>query len=299
MLLINLGVVIKMGIKAFSNGMFYPADNYELQAKIKELYLHDKGPGEIPGKRGDKVIKGVVVPHAGYEFSGACAAFAYEEIAKCKFPDLFIMLAPNHKGNGNFTTLQGLETPFGNVRIDQDFARVLMKRNNQVVVNDEIFKEEHSIDVQLPMLQQATNDRAHELKILPILVSNDVDIVKLGLDISEALIDMEKEAVFVVSSDFTHYGRKFHYVPFLEDVANNVAKMDKDIIDFLKARDLEGLADYAHGNKISVCGLYAMLIFMKAVNYKKCDLLQYYNSDDLKDNPSYREFVSYASLVFE
>jgi AmmeMemoRadiSam system protein B len=288
-----------MGIKSFSNGIFYPRDNYELQTKIKELYLHDKGPGEIPLRREGKIIKGVIVPHAGYDFSGACSAWAYEEIAKCKFPDLFILLAPNHKNNGTFTTLQGLESPFGNVRIDQDFTKVLMKRNEQVVENDKIFEEEHSIDVQLPMLQQATNDKAHELKILPLLISSDVDIVKLALDISETLMDMEKEAVFVISSDFTHYGSKFHYIPFLDDVANNVALMDKKVIEYLKHRDLEGLADFAHEKKLTICGLYAMLVFMKCVNYKKCELLQYYNSDDIKDKPTYREFVSYASLVFE
>ena len=198
-------------------GTFYESDFNKLNKQIEECFNSKNGPGDLPVKRGKKIIKAVIVPHAGYQYSGPCAAWAYKEIAEAKLPDLFIIIGPNHHGNVSGLSLQDWKIPFGFVKVDRNFAEVLMK-NSGLKTNEDYHNLEHSIEVQLPFLQYATKDIMTEVRILPILLSNDIDYKKLAKDIKKTLKETKKEVIFIISSDFTHYGSNYRYVQLSTDI---------------------------------------------------------------------------------
>ena len=83
-------------------GSFYPRDRSELQQLIRDSYLHDLGPGRLPPAPATKAnVVSVVVPHAGYVYSGPVAAHGYLHVSSLRDPELIIVVAPNHYGVGS------------------------------------------------------------------------------------------------------------------------------------------------------------------------------------------------------
>ena len=78
--------------KPVVSGMFYESGFGELNNQIEDCFKHKFGPGDLPVNKRYKKISGVIVPHAGYLYSGQCATWAYKEIAESEFPDIFIMI---------------------------------------------------------------------------------------------------------------------------------------------------------------------------------------------------------------
>ena len=81
------------------SGQFYEGEKNRLNDRIKECFLEERGVKTLPElKKGDKDIIGVVVPHAGYIYSGAIASHSYNMITSNGFADTFILIGPNHTG---------------------------------------------------------------------------------------------------------------------------------------------------------------------------------------------------------
>ncbi|HYD03250.1 MAG TPA: AmmeMemoRadiSam system protein B [Alphaproteobacteria bacterium] len=286
--------------KAAFKGQFYEANEQALEKQIVGCFEGTNGPGALPlSKRSDKQIKAIISPHAGYQFSGPCAAWAYKEIAEAEYSDLYIIIGPNHAGTGSFTTMEGFETPYGVARVDQEFVKSLLEKNSDLTINDEAHANEHSIEVQIPMLQFATKDHMHELKIVPIILS-DIDYMKFGLDLKETIFDSGKKVTIIVSSDFTHYGRHYHYVPFTSDVQKNIYEMDQKAINFIEALNVDGFVGYVDEKMCTICGTFPIAVLLKLFgNTKpKVELLHYYTSADLEEEKTYKNSVSYASILF-
>ena len=165
----------------------------------------------------------VIVPHAGYMYSGSCAAWAYKAIAEAEMPDLFIIIGPSHNYSNSGFSMETFETPLGLARVHQDFARNLSEKGN-LKQNEVIHADEHSLEVQIPFLQFIFKKQIEKIKVLPILISHDVDINKIALDIKETLIETGLKATFIISSDFTHYGPNYRYVPFSTDKFTNLSQ---------------------------------------------------------------------------
>ncbi|RJQ17978.1 AmmeMemoRadiSam system protein B [Candidatus Woesearchaeota archaeon] len=281
--------------QAIHAGSFYEKNANALTKQIQDCFSHDKGPGDLPVNKRLNKIKAVIAPHAGYQYSGPCAAWAYKEIAESHFPELYIIIGPNHANNGTFLSMDLWQTPFGEIRIDHVFAELLMKKNG-IKVNEDAHQKEHSIEVQLPFLQFATQDRMHELKILPIIIDDSCDLKKLALDIKETILETQRDVIFIVSSDFTHYGRMYHHVPFSIDVKKNIYAFDEQAIEFIKTKNPEGLLQF-HDEKISsICGIYAIALLLHTVKIQKVSMEQYYTSADLTES-DYKNSVSYASII--
>jgi hypothetical protein len=277
-------------------GSFYEASFEALDKQIRQCFLSKLGPGELPvTKRKGKII-GAICPHAGYAFSGPCAAWAYKEIAEATFPDLFIIIGPNHYGGeGSCTTLEDFETSLGTVAVDKSFARRLIDYN--LVVDQESHAAEHSIEVQLPFLQFANKDYLNSIRFFPILVSSNANYKKLGLAIKEAVIDSNKNVCIIASSDFTHYGHNYGYVPFSTDVKKRMYELDAGAINFIKNLDAEGFLNYCYETGATICGQLAIATLLKSVKAKSVRLLHYYTSGDVLGD--YRNAVGYASLVLD
>jgi len=278
-------------------GQFYEQNEFALDRQITDCFNDKNGPGDLPLNKRIKNIQAIIAPHAGYVFSGPCAAWAYKEIAESEFADLYIIIGPNHGSKINAVSVQGYETPFGLARVDHEFANTLLEKNTDLVVDEEAQMGEHSIEVQVPFLQFATKDKMHELKILPIMLGG-IDYNKLGLDLKETILESGKKVIIIVSSDFTHYGHNYHHIPFSADVKKNIYDTDRKAIDFIEKLDADGFMSYVEENMMTICGALPIAVLLKTLKSSKVKLEQYYTSADLEENSKYKNSVSYAAIIF-
>ncbi len=173
--------------------MFYPGDPQLLHQAVQE-YLHAAQPGHYHPKA-------LIVPHAGYIYSGPVAASAYAALAACRDQiERVVLLGPSHR-----VPLQGLAvssakefaTPLGNIAIDTEATEAVL-RLAQVRTLDEAHALEHSLEVQLPFLQETLG----RFQLLPIVVGDSTP-----REVAEVLETLwgGPETLIVISSDLSHY----------------------------------------------------------------------------------------------
>lgn len=267
-------------------GSFYEKDKDLLINEIKNCFL--KGPGEIPQtKKGVGKIKGVVVPHAGYIYSGYVAAYVYHAIAKDGFPDKFIIMGPNHHGYGSpvaIATKGAWLTPLGKVFIDENAKKLA----RGIISEDEVaHKYEHSIEVQIPFLQFLG-----EFKFIPICFG--MQDYETAREVGEII--SEENALIIASSDFSHVS--FSKFPNKEDI-EEVRKIDKIAIDEILRIDAKRLVEKVEENDITMCGYGAVAAMLEAVKRKgakNARLLKYATSYDMEPGTY---CVGYSAIVIE
>jgi AmmeMemoRadiSam system protein B len=261
-------------------GQFYEGKEEPLRKQIENCFLHSLGPGEIPKLNSkERTIKGAVVPHAGYMFSGPVAAHVSWAMAQDGFPETFVIIGPKHTGVGSpvALTTEEFKTPFGNVAIDMDIAQALM---TQGIENDlSAHRGEHSIEVQLPFLQYLKPD----IKFVPICIGHQTYKMarEVGGIISKAI--KGKDVVVLASTDFSHY------VPM--EVAK---KKDMKAIEAIIKLDAKALYKTVDKFNISMCGYGPVMAMIESIEGKQAKLLKYSTSGDVREM---RDVVGYGALV--
>ncbi len=277
-------------------GTFYPASENGLRQALHEAFTGERGPGSEPPKRESRAAVAAIVPHAGYPYSGPCAAWAYHALAASPKPDLYLLLGPNHHALASGTTMEPWETPLGIVRADQTFIRALVQKGS-VPLADEIFAREHSLEVQLPFLQYIS-PQPEKLKIVPLLVSADLDLDRVALDIKETLVETGKTAVIIASSDFTHHGPDYRYVRFTQEPQQQIAAFDKQMLNLIKEGRADDFLNFVEREQATVCGARAITLLLKLLKPgTNAKLEQYYTSAEVTGDR--KNSVSYAAMVFE
>jgi len=284
---------------------FYPRESSSLIKTIEKCFMDARfGPGRVPriASRTDEgaVIAGVV-PHAGYEFSGPCAAWLYLELAE-RDPavDTFVIIGTNHSGLGNIVTTEFFEkwaTPLGEVRVDIAFIKELKREYPALSDDHYVHLREHSIEVQLPFLQYIYKD----FGLVPIVVSHveygDArDFAKVVLSTAQKL---GRKIVVLASSDFTHHGPYYGYVVFKENIVENVRDLDMKFIEAILALDTKRFLNMVTRLGATICGYGAIAVaieFAKLLN-SRARLLKYYNSGEVTGDTD--AVVGYASIAFE
>lgn len=177
-------------------GAFYPGDPRTLSAQLGQLL---QGPAE-PAEAG-YALKAVIVPHAGYIYSGAVAARAYDALSAARDRvKRVVLLGPVHRVPVRGLALPGadwFETPLGRIPVDASAARALADLP-QVVAIPAAHALEHSLEVQLPFLQKVLG----EFSLVPLAVG-DASLAEVG-EVIERLWG-GPETVFVLSTDLSHY----------------------------------------------------------------------------------------------
>jgi len=281
-------------------GQFYDAGQTNLQQTIKECFLDERGPKSLPKiNKGTKNIKGLIVPHAGYIYSGAIAAHAYHHLSLNGFADTFIILGPNHTGVGSGVALmtEGTwETPLGPVSINQQLASQLLK---EIIDNDEnAHKYEHSIEVQLPFLQYCAKESKFDFVPISMTMQDFKTSKEIGEIITNAVKKTDKKIVIVASSDFSHAG--FNYMsmpPSGMNVDEYAKKQDMLAIDKILGMEPEQLINTVHENNITMCGygpVAAMLTAAKNLGATKAELLKYGTSYEIHPGDS---CVGYGAII--
>ena len=276
---------------AFFAGQFYPAEKEDLKKEIEGSFLSEFGPGKLPDKKNKKQTKGVICPHAGYQFSGPAAAFSYKEIAESEKADTYVILGPSHSGLPSCTSLEGWETPLGISKNDAEFGKTLGKFG--INANEKAHSKEHSIEVQLPFLQFVHPDA----KIAPVIAGHDMNYREIALAITKTAKELKRKIIIICSSDFTHFGPAYRYTPFSENIKENVYKLDNDAINAIKSMDPEKFIRHIQEKQATICGQMPIAVIIEALKAKKAKLLKYYTSGDIIGD--YKNSVGYASIVFE
>jgi AmmeMemoRadiSam system protein B len=286
--------------KAAVAGQFYEGDRTSLEERIKTCFLNDRGPGELPDiTQGEKKVKGLVVPHAGYIYSGEIAAHSYYYLSKNGFAESYIILGPNHSGMGSGVSVMTegeWNTPLGEVSINQDLAKKIWKG---IIDKDETAHlYEHSIEVQLPFLQYSAGNR--KINFVPICIGmQDFQTSKeIGNILADAIKEWKKNIVIIASTDFSHAG--FNYMSMPPNgmrVDEYAEKQDKLAIDRILKMDSEGLINTVHENNITMCGygpVAAMLTAAEKLDAKHAELLKYGTSYEVHPSSS---CVGYGAIA--
>lgn len=267
-------------------GAFYPARPEELVKTIEKSFLHSRGPGVLPAEKKEKrTIKAVVCPHAGYIYSGPCAAHSFLALAEEKNPTTIILLGPNHTGWGAPVSMYGegaWQTPLGKVPVDKELARKIFDNSDIIDYDETAHRREHSIEVQLPFLQYIYD----EFKIIPICMG--YQDLETSMEIGEALYNTVKneDVIILASSDLTH-----------QETQESANRKDKLVLDAITGLDEKILQKVVKENRITTCGygpVSAAIVAAKRLGASKATLLEYYTSGDIIGD--YRSVVGYASV---
>ena len=250
-------------------GQFYPFGPEELRRTISQM---------MPKGKERKKVKGALVPHAGYHYSGGVASHVYATI---DFPDLIAIIGPNHTGYGKAVGIssEDFKTPLGVVESDQEIVGKIVEKG---IPEDNLsHKFEHSIEVQLPFLQFVKKD----FKIVAITMMDQS--LETSLKIGEVLNEtLPEKSLVIASSDMSHY------------VPREIALYkDKMVIDAIKKLNPEGLYRAVTTKNISMCGYgcaIAMLNFAILRKSKKAKLLKYATSGDVEPMP---KAVGYCAMI--
>ncbi|MFN3505113.1 MAG: AmmeMemoRadiSam system protein B [Caldimicrobium sp.] len=259
---------------------FYPGDNFTLNSLLDELI--EESEEKIPAL-------GIVVPHAGYIYSGKVAGKVYGRIVP---PDVAIILGPNHTGLGEKASLfngESFLTPLGEAKINQKFKNLILEKCYLVKEDSYAHLREHSLEVQIPFLQYLN----FELEIVPlVLMDLDLEEIKilgksLAEAISEFLSEEEKDVLIVASSDFSHY--EPHTI---------AQRKDALAIEEIVKLSEEGLLRVVYENRISMCGVLpvcTMLVAVKELGASSAELVDYKTSGDITGD--YSGVVGYAGII--
>jgi len=259
-------------------GYFYPGKEKDLIKMLKTLIIEGEEKKEA---------KGLLVPHAGYIYSGEVAGKVYSQAI---IPDDVIILCPNHTGRGESIAIMNEGewiTPIGEVEINTELANLILNNCEEVKIDYRAHEEEHSLEVQLPFLKYLKE----KFTLVPICIRTYEyeKLEKLGKGIAEAINNLKRNILMVASSDMTHY-----------ESAAAAKKKDELAINQMKNIDAKGLYETIHKHNISMCGYLpatAMLVALKELKAEKGELVAYSNSGAKTGN--YSEVVAYAGMIFQ
>jgi hypothetical protein len=256
-------------------GQFYPGSRTDLDRTVKDMI----GPGPT------RPALGVMVPHAGYMYSGGVAGQVYGAV---EMPDTFVILGPNHTGLGPAASIMtgGIwEMPDGPVPVDGALAETILSRSQILTADESAHSFEHSIEVQLPFLQFLVG----KVKFVPIslMVTSAEQCRDIGLAIAEAVKAAAGPVLIVASSDMSHYESQ----PVAQE-------KDQLALEKVLALDPAGLIETVHSRHISMCGAApaaAMLYACRELGATTASLIKYETSGDVTGD--YRQVVGYAGVL--
>ena len=267
-------------------GQFYPDNREELEKMIKSCNEHEYGPGHQPRESGERIF-GIVCPHAGYVYSGPTACHAYKSIST-QNPELAVIIGPNHFGIGeDVATMTDAKwmTPLGTVRVDSDAVQEISKISQAIEIDSYSHSQDHSLEVQIPMLQSTLSK---EFQILPIILrAQDSETAReVGNAVSE--IAKKRDSIIIASSDFTHYEE------------NSFAHLqDKALIEPILEMNVEKFYRVLKEKRITACGFGAIasaMIACKNLGATRGKILSYATSGDISGDTE--SVVGYAAIKF-
>lgn len=261
-------------------GSFYPGYANILRREI-EQYL-----ANINNQKTYSDLLGVISPHAGYVYSGQCAAHSYRVLQQRSIK-YAVIIAPSHRfasfkySVGNF---ESYLTPLGEVTVAEEITSKLLK-NGDFCFHRTAHQSEHSLEVQLPFLQVV----APEIRLVPILIGSQLPensevLAKILVDEFSKKLE---ETVFIISTDLSHY--------YPAEIAE---KKDQSFIDILTELDIDKMNFAYRENRLEACGIggvFSLMYMAKMLGYAEIDVLNYVHSGHISGEMA--QVVGYLSAV--
>ncbi len=276
-------------------------------------------------------IRAIISPHAGFFYSGLCAATAYQTLLqknsgknydaqKNAHISRVIILAPSHSAFFNHVSLPEFtvyKTVLGEIPIDVEAIKKLEQKKNVFKKFQEVYAKEHSLEIQLPFLQKTIAD----FKLVPLIIGGirPYDIYDIAAGLKEIIDD---KTLLVISSDFVHHGANYDYQIFNDHILDQVRLVDSLVVRAINAQSPQIFDTMMKQTQATVCGKDAIRILLALMEVKvlkdvESRLTCYYTSPQLEsarpktsvsietkkllddiDDAEAKNSVSYVGMVF-
>ncbi|GAB6031511.1 Protein memo1 [Chamberlinius hualienensis] len=283
---------------------------------------YTESPRELNGQLNDWLslvdathspARALIAPHAGYTYCGSSGAYAYRQVNPATVKHIFI-LGPSHHVRLSGCALSSVtkyRTPLYDLTIDQNIYEELYSTGCFERMTLQTDEDEHSIEMHLPYIAKVMEDYRDKFTIVPVLVgslSNDKE-AQYGKLFARYLLD--PNCLFIISSDFCHWGQRFRYTYYDKSCGNiyqSIEKLDRMGMETIEQLSPHNFSEYLKKFGNTICGrhpigvlLNAALVVQKSGNVYKLTMkfLKYAQSSrciNMHDSS-----VSYASatLVIE
>lgn len=273
--------------KASVAGTFYPSDKNQLESELNS-YLSKASLLSEPGK-----LRILIVPHAGIDFSGATAAWGFKQLEGKSYSRVIILGASHNNAYSYISVFSSgaWETPLGKNYVDEVFASALLDKENGIINDINVQKNEHSLEIELLFLQKVLKN----FKIVPILIGQTEDKTLTALS-QKIFQNFDEDTLLVISSDLSHYPSYESANEIDKKTINSILSGDEskfeEVISDIEGKNYPGVVTAACGNQAISVGLkLANLLDIK--NIKK---INYSNSGDVVGDKS--GVVGYSSIGF-
>jgi AmmeMemoRadiSam system protein B len=273
-------------------GTWYPSGTGELERQVDGLLRaaadsSDARPGPSPSA--------LIAPHAGFVYSGAVAGKGFSLVRDQSY-ERVILLGPSHYASfqgAGLPSAEAYRTPLGTLPIDTEtIARIGQRPGMRI--DDGPFEPEHCLEAELPFLQRSL---APGWLVIPVLMGGGGGS-QSRRQVVEALAPIvDERTLVVVSSDFTHYGPRFGYVPFRDLVPERIRRLDMGAVERILHFDRQGFDDYVAETGATICGRAAIDVLLGLLEPGATSELVAYDTSG-RMTGDWDHSVSYASLAF-
>ncbi|OAY78541.1 Protein MEMO1 [Ananas comosus] len=281
--------------RAAHAGSWYTNNASKLDEQL-EGWLKATGLSKSPD------VRGIIAPHAGYSYSGRCAAFAFANIDPANISRVFL-LGPSHHyytPKCALTKATVYKTPIGDLPVDLEVIEELRATGKFELMDLHVDEAEHSMEMHLPYLAKVFH--GYPVKVVPILVGalNSDNEAMFGRLLAKYVDDPKN--FFSVSSDFCHWGSRFSYTYYDKQqgpIYKSIETLDRMAMEIIETGDADAFKTYLQEYENTICGRHPISVFLHML--KNCStkikigFVQYEQSSQcksLKDSS-----VSYASAA--
>jgi len=275
-------IILESGL----SGKWYPADGNALRKQVTELF-------QKTNVNSSDSCLGLILPHAGYQYSGGVAAMGLQSLGK-KYKRIIVI------GSSHYVFMEDVlsvpratvyQTPLGEVPLDVEFINKLLSYPMFQAVW-QVNQYEHSTQIEIPLLQCVQND----FKLVPIITGSCLpQTVSKVAAILKNLID--RDTLVIASSDFVHYGPNYNYIPFKENIPEQLRKLDMGAYDYIAKLDSNGFLKYRSDTGATICGYIPIAILLSMMDKNiEAKLIKYDTSGAIMGD--YSNSVSYLAIAF-
>jgi AmmeMemoRadiSam system protein B/AmmeMemoRadiSam system protein A len=267
-------------------GRWYSADANALKNDVSRLF-------QKTDVKGTNDIIALILPHAGYQYSGQTASMGLASLAR-QYKRI-IVIGPSH-----YVPMENVlsipqetvyRTPLGEVPIDTEFINKLLAYPQFQAIS-QANQQEHSTQIQVPLLQSAQKD----FKLVLIVAGQcSTQTITKAAAILNSLID--NDTLVIASSDFTHYGPNYDYMPFKENVQEQIKNLDMGAYKYIEQLDSNGFMNYINKTGATICGNVPIAILLSMLDKTSgVKLINYTTSGQVTGD--WTNSVSYFAISF-
>lgn len=282
--------------QAYVAGQFYPGDARELRRMIAAMIAE----AERQPVSETSSVWAVILPHAGYVYSGLTAVKTLLPLRGKSFRRV-VVIAPSHRypiRGLALTRFQAYQTPLGTIPVDTEVIQTLAELNDPLLqMGDDSHRNEHALEVELPLLQEML---APDFKLIP-LICGMISLAEAEHLAGKLRQLVSPDTLWVISSDFTHFGHAFDYVPFRDQVPERLRQLDLGAVELIRQIDAAGFDNYLKVTHATICGANPIKLLLAlaklTVPGAQGELCEYTTSGAITGD--YSHCVSYAGMMFK